>query len=208
MKANWLHAAGFVLMVAGTCWPAEKAAETPAGKPKFEFVEKASLPCIVYANSDDKDKRLWSPSGWMGKTDAIEFDDSCKETPHGGSTCIKVTFTDPKEWGGIVWQNPAENWGDSPGGVDLTGAKHFVVWARGEKGGEKVSIKVGGLGRDKPYFDTAAVGRENIHLTREWKRYMRQLGGRNLARIVSGFVFSVEGKGPETIVYLDDIQYE
>jgi hypothetical protein len=34
------------------------------------------------------------------------------------------------------------------------------------------------------------------------------LGGKNLGRIISGFVFSVEGKGPQTIVYLDDIQYE
>jgi hypothetical protein len=208
MSAKWLHAVGLVLLTAGVSGSAEKAAETPSAKSKFEFVEKASLPCVVYANIDDKDKRLWSPSGWMGSVDSIELDEGCKDNPHSGATCIKVTFTDPKKWGGIVWQNPPENWGDNPGGVDLTGAKELVVWARGEKGGEKVSLKVGGLGRDKPYFDTAAVGRENVHLSKDWKRYTLQLGGKNLGRIVSGFVFSVEGKGSETIVYLDDIQYE
>lgn len=208
MSAKWTCVAGAVLLAAGLCWSAEKPGETSSAKPKFENVEKATLPCIVYANCDDKDKRLWAPSGWMGSVDFIEFEEGCKENPHGGSTCIKVTFTDPKKWGGIVWQNPAENWGDEPGGVDLTGAKQLVIWARGEKGGENISVKMGGLGRDKPYFDTAAVGRENVHLSKDWKRYTLQLGGKNLERVISGFVFSVEGKGPETIVYLDDIQYE
>lgn len=208
MNALRMCVAGCVAFAAGVNAFAEKAAKSSPDGARFPFVEKAALPCVVYGNADDKDKRLWAPSGWMGDVDFIEFDDSCKDNPHSGSTCIKVTFKDPTGWGGIVWQNPAENWGNDPGGVDLTGAKQFVVWARGEHGGEAISLKVGGLGRDKPYFDTVSIGRENIHLGKDWKRYTLQLGGKNLQRIISGFVFAVQGKGPETIVYLDDIRYE
>lgn len=208
MNLKWIYGAGAIWLAAGMTGPAATGAEPPSAKSKYENIEKAALPCVVYANADDKDKRLWAASGWIGSVDFIEFDDACKDNPHSGSSCIRVTFSDAKKWGGIVWQNPAENWGDEPGGVDLTGAKQLVIWARGEEGGEKVSLKMGGLGRDKPYFDTAAVGRENVHLGKHWKRYTLQLGGKNLDRIISGFVFAVEGKGPQTIVYLDDIQYE
>ena len=48
----------------------------------------------------------------------------------------------------------------------------------------------------------------NVHLSKDWKRYTLPLGGKNLSRIIWGFVFAVEGRGPQTIVYLDDIQYE
>ena len=208
MNAGRMCASYLVVLATGLSATAEKPSEDPSSKPKFEFVEKATLPCVVYSDSGDKEKRLWAPSGWMGSVDFIEFDDSCKDNPHSGSTCIKVKFTDPKTWGGIVWQNPAENWGDDPGGVDLTGARQLVVWARGEEGGEKISLKIGGLGRDKLYFDTVSMGRENIHVGKDWKRYTLQLGGKNLERVISGFVFAVEGRGPETIVYLDDIRYE
>ena len=208
MNAKWTYAAGVVFLAAGMSGSAEKAAEKLSAKPKYENVEKATFPCIVYANANDKDKRLWAASGWMGSVDFMEFEDGCKDNPHSGSSCIKVTFTDSQKWGGIVWQNPAENWGDDPGGVDLTGAKQLVIWARGEEGGEKVAFKMGGSGRDKPYFNTAEVGRENVWLSKDWKRYTLQLGGKNLGRIISGFVFAVEGRGPKTIVYLDDIQYE
>lgn len=197
-----------IFLAAGMSGAAEEAAGAASAKPKFENVEKATLPCIVYDDSDNKDVRLWFPSGWMGSLDFISFDDDCNDNPHSGSSCIKMIFSDPGEWGGIVWQNPPENWGDEAGGVDLTGAKQLVVWARGERGGETITLRMGGVGRDKPYFDTAAVSRDNVRLSKNWKRYTLQVGGKNLARIISGFAFSVDCKGPETVVYLDDIRYE
>jgi hypothetical protein len=50
------------------------------------------------------------------------------------------------QWGGVVWQHPANDWGDANGGFNLTGAKKLTFWARGEKGGEKVSFEFGLLG--------------------------------------------------------------
>lgn len=208
MSAKWVHAAGVMFLIAGMSGGAEKAAEPVSAKPKLGNVEKATLPCIVYDDSANKDKNRWFPSGWMGSIDFIEFDDDCGENPHDGSSCIQMRFSDPGKWGGIVWQNPPENWGDEDGGVDLTGAKQLVIWARGEKGGETITLRMGGVGKEKPYFDTATVSRENIRLSKSWKRYTLQVGGKNLSRIISGFAFSVDCKGPATTVYLDDIQYE
>ena len=204
MSTRTIYAAGILALASGVGW----SEEAPRDAAKYENVEKVSLPCIVYDESANKDAHPWFPSGWMGSLDFISFDDDCNENPHRGSSCIKIIFSDPGKWGGIVWQNPPENWGDEAGGVDLTGARQLVVWARGEKGGESISLKMGGVGRNKPFFDTASVGRENIHLGKTWKRYTFQVGGKNLRRIISGFSVSVDCNGPPTTVYLDDIQYE
>ncbi len=169
---------------------------------------KATLPCKIYGNADDEGEGLFVASGWMGSTDAIELDDSWKEKTHTGSSCIRVSFSDPKGWGGVAWQNPANNWGDDEGGVDLTGAKQLSFWARGEKGGEVVDFKLGMIQKNKPYWDTAKVSLEKVKLTAEWKQYVIPLTGKDLSRIVTGFAFAVKGKHDPVTFYLDDMVIE
>jgi hypothetical protein len=53
------------------------------------------------------------------------------------------------ESGGVVWQSPAGDWGEKPGGWNLTGAKRLVFKARGAKGGETLGFQFGLLGKDK-----------------------------------------------------------
>ena len=65
-----------------------------------------------------------------------------------------MSYTASDGWGGVVWQNPANNWGDKPGGWNLTGAKKLSFWARGDKGGEKVTFLFGLVGKDKPTADS------------------------------------------------------
>ena len=135
--------------------PAEApVAEVVGGEPAAAVQPgmKVTLPCKVYGNCEDEGEAIFVASGWMGSTDSIEYDDCWKENPHSGESCIKCVFSDPKAWGGIVWQNPANNWGDDEGGVDLTGANQLSFWARCDKGGEFVELKFVMLAYMMPFF--------------------------------------------------------
>jgi hypothetical protein len=170
--------------------------------------QNVMLPYTLYSNAEDEGERLFAASGWMGNTEAIEFSDSFKENPHAGESCIRISFTDPAGWGGIVWQNPPNNWGDDGGGVNLSGTKQLSFWARGEKGGETVSFKMGLIKRDKPYFDTGTASLDRVKLTKEWKQYTMPLTGVNLSRIITPFSFSVSGAKEPLTFFLDDIVYQ
>ncbi|MDD4735842.1 MAG: hypothetical protein PHP44_07035 [Kiritimatiellae bacterium] len=169
---------------------------------------KVDLPCIVFSDCDAEGAPAFIPSGWMGATDAIEMDDCWSENPHSGSSCMRLAFSDPASWGGIVWQNPANNWGDEEGGVDLRGAKQLSFWARGDKGDELVEFKFGVIRKNKPFYDTGRGSLGKVKLTPEWKQYIIPLDGQDLSQIVSGFVYSVKGRREPVIFYLDDIVFE
>lgn len=169
---------------------------------------KVDLPCIVFDDCDSENTPAFSPSGWMGAADAIEMDDCWAENPHSGTSCMRLSFSDPASWGGIVWQNPANNWGDDEGGLDLRGAKQISFWARGDKGDEMVEFKMGVIRQNKPFYDTGKGSLGKVKLTSEWKQYIIPLDGQNLSQIVSGFVYSVKGRKEPVIFYLDDIKYE
>jgi hypothetical protein len=169
------------------------------------FAPKAHLPLKLY--SDEQDKPPFIPSGWMGKADAIVMDEKSTDKPKAGATCLKCEFKSPTNFGGVVWQSPANDWGDADGGLDLTGAKKLTWWARGAAGGEKVEFKFGILEKAKPFFDTAN-GATVITLTPEWKQYSIDLSGKDLRRIKTGFVWVVGDPGNPVTFYLDDVKYE
>ena len=169
---------------------------------------KADLPLTIYDDSGATGEVPYIPSGWMGNTDALEYDDGCTDKPHGGSTCIKVTYNAESKWAGIVWQSPADDWGDEPGGYDLTGAKQLSFWARGDKGGEVVEFKMGIIAKNKPYHDTSSAALGKVKLDKDWKQFTIDLSGKNLKCIKTGFVFSVAGKKEPITFYIDDIKYE
>jgi hypothetical protein len=175
------------------------------GEAKADADEPAKPKLVIYA--DDLKNPPYAPSGWMGKTDAIAVDPNCKTNPHSGATCMKLEFKSADNFGGVVWQDPADDWGDKPGGHDLTGAKRLTFWARGDKGGEKVEFKFGILGSDQKFPDSAS-GSTTVELTTEWKRYTIDLEGKDLKQIKTGFCWVVAGQGAPITFYLDDIQYE
>lgn len=167
-------------------------------------VSAADLPAKVYSESGEQGP--WVPSGYMGDTGSISMDDSCTDNPHSGKQCLKVVFNKADGWGGVFWQDPANDWGDKEGGVNLTGAKKLTFWVRGKNGGEKVKFSFGGL-KDKPYSDTAN-GEKEVTLTKEWQQVTIDLAGKDLSRIKSGFVWVLAGQGAPVEFYLDDIVYE
>jgi hypothetical protein len=135
------------------------------------------------------------------------MDDKCTTSPHSGSSCLKVQYKAADDFAGVVWQNPANDWGDDDGGLNLTGAKKLTFWARGESGGEKVEFKFGVLDKTKKFFDTAS-GDMNVVLTKNWTEYTIDLDGKDMSRIVTGFCWVLAGQAAPVTFYLDDLQYE
>ena len=115
----------------------------------------------------------WVPSGWMGSIDSLTLDGDHQDQPHSGRASIRMRYVGQYGWVGVAWQNPPNNWGDQDGGYDLSGATALELWARGEYGGEKISIGVGLIGNDKPYPDSAVEKVDGIVLTQDWQRLSR-----------------------------------
>ncbi|MEM1110172.1 MAG: glycoside hydrolase family 2 TIM barrel-domain containing protein [Planctomycetota bacterium] len=170
------------------------------------FGADVQLPLVVYGDNMPGGAP-YTPSGYMGDAQAITIDEASTDRPHAGATCLKATFANPGGWGGVVWQSPANDWGEKPGGFDLSGATRLSFWARGSTGGEKVKIGFGILGRDAKFYDTAKSERE-FTLTRQWKQFSFDLAGKDLACIKSGFYWVVAGQGKPLTFYFDDIVFE
>jgi hypothetical protein len=166
----------------------------------------------VYADKGAKVNHF-APSGWMGDYGDIKINDAETENPADGKTCIKITYsakgTQGANWAGVFWQQPANNWGDKPGGYDLSNKKRLTFWARGAAGGEKIAeFKVGGITGEHGDSDSASIG--PVVLTKEWKKYTVDLADKNLSHIVGGFCWSAsKDDNPNGFtIYLDEIRYE
>ena len=177
--------------------------DAPVKKPK---AKTTTLPLVVFAETDSP--TTYAPTGWMGNTKAIRLDPKWPTNPHEGTVCLRSEFAATEGWGGVIWQSPANDWGDLPGGFDLTGASKLTFWARGEKGGETVSFSFGALADPKPFPDTAKAALEGITLNPAWQRFEIPVSGKDLSRIKTGFIWTIVGSGRPTIFYLDSIRWE
>jgi hypothetical protein len=125
----------------------------------------------------------------------------------GQSGSLEVTFRTTHGWGGVVWQDPPNDWGTRPGGWDLSRATRLAFWARGARGGEHVTFGYGLIGIDKRFHDSA-LDRLEITLGREWKRYVVDLANHDLSCIKSGFLWTVQAQPAPLTFFLDDVRYE
>ena len=167
---------------------------------------KATLPLTVY--SEDGENPSYIPSGWMGDAKSIKLDPASTTDPHSGKTCLKCEFQGTQGWGGVVWQNPAGDWGDRGGGFDMTGAKKITFWARGDAGGEVVNFEFGVLAADKKFHDSAKGALPKVSLSKEWQRFEIPVAGSDLSRIKTAFVWTLASPGHPVAFYLDDIRWE
>jgi len=189
--------------------PSEEMPVPSDKKPPSEF-----KPFVVYKDKGSPNR--FTPSGYMPNGECLKMADSHTQMCHEGKTCIKINYSvecskKGRNWAGIYWLNPPDNWGDRKGGYNLTGAERLTFWARGEKGGERIEeFKIGGVGRgmDYPDSDNAFIG--PVILTKEWKEYTIDLRGKDLAYISGGFawVTNTEANPQECIFYLDTIEYK
>ena len=184
-----------------------------AAKKKAVAVD-TSVKNVFYVYSD-KGARVnhYIPSGWMGDYGDVKIDDSSLVDPAAGRTCIKITYTGQAKqganWAGIFWQHPANNWGEKPGGYDLSTYKRLTFMARGGAGGEKVAeFKVGGITGEHGDSDSASVG--PLTLTKDWKKYTIDLADKNMSHIIGGFAWSANRDDNPNgfVIYLDEIRFE
>lgn len=171
-------------------------------------------PFIVY---DDKSTpNRYVASGYMPTGECVTMDEGYAEQCQSGQSCIKVNYDvvcskKGRQWAGVYWLNPADNWGDKKGGYNLSGAKKLVFWAKGAKGGEQIAeFKIGGLGANKEYPDSDTVSIGPVILTNEWREYTIDLRDRDLSNIAGGFawVANADANPDGCEFYLDHIQYE
>ncbi len=168
----------------------------------------AALPFVVYS-SQQKGEPPYAPSGIMGSNmPAIAVDLASTDNPRVGKTCLKVEYKEGKGWAGCVWQSPPNDWGNKPGGYDLTQAEKLTFWARGAVGGEKVTFGLGTIGIEKRFHDSGKAELKDVALTKEWKQYSIDLSEVDLSCIKSGFRWNLAAQGDPVTFYLDDIKYE
>ena len=148
----------------------------------------------------------------------------CTTAPCAGSECIRSEVTHASA--GACFQHgymengdtvPRPNLGDRPdAATDLTGARHLVFHARGERGGEEVEFFVGGIGRDLagpqgdgPFPDVPKIA-EPKTLTQIWQTFGMVLpDDTKLDHVINGFGWWQRARpnGP-SVIYIDDIRYE
>jgi hypothetical protein len=176
----------------------------PAKSASGGSVQDAKLPMLVYGENTGGP---YTPTGWMGNRKGISLDLACTERPYMGKNCIKVGYSELTEWGGIIWQNPANDWGELVGGYNLSAAKTLSFWARGSTGGEKVTFGYGRIGKEKPHPDSSMTALNEVELTTQWTHYTINLAGKDMSCIKSGFYWSAQAQGRPIVFYIDEIEY-
>jgi len=156
----------------------------------------------------------FAASGFMPDGNCVAINDVWVDNCNGNRSCIQAKFDRDRSatgigWAGVYWLEPANNWGDVKGGFNLTGAQKLVFWARGEKGGEVVTFKMGGVGMGHPYPDSDTATTDPIMLTKDWKEYSIDLTGKDLSHIIGGFawVATVKENQSDITFYLANIYY-
>ncbi|GHC54311.1 glycoside hydrolase family 2 TIM barrel-domain containing protein [Roseibacillus persicicus] len=175
-------------------------------KQSFQPPSKVSLPAYVYQEGGGE--MLWSPSGLMPEKNFLSIDPKSLVKPHRGEHCLEVQYNSGGDWSGLQWQHPAGDWeNNNPGGYDLTEAKTLSLWARGQKGGEQVTLNMGGALTGR-YPNTTQADFGSINLTTEWKQFTFSLDGKDLRRIKNPLTLVFKGSGFPYRVFLDDIKFE
>ena len=169
------------------------------------------MPFYVYLDYGNM-KNHYIPSGYMGDFGDIQINNNIRKNTKAGTSCLRLTYSGKalqgQQWAGVYWQNPANNWGGKQGGYDLSTAKKLTFWARGQKGGETVEFKMGGI--KGKYADTGTETSGTVNLTKEWKQFSISLEDVLATYISGGFcaVFTKAANPDGCVFYLDEIRYE
>ena len=151
------------------------------------------------------------PCGWMGDYRDISLEDNYLDSSQSGKSCMKCSYTaqEKEGWGGICWQTPMGWYHESrEGRFDLRKAKRLTLWARGETGGEKIKIQIGGMGVEFP--DSASKISDIFILSKDWQKFALDLEDVDMVCISNIFSWLTDKQmNPDGCVfYLDNIRYE
>jgi hypothetical protein len=142
-----------------------------------------------------------SASGRMGAKNAagLKIDPSCTEMPFKGQHCLKITADGTEAWSGVQiqyindWRTPKTK---GPY-ANLVPYKYLVFYARSDKDYNITKIGMGGAGE-------FPKDEGKVPLTKDWKRYVMELGPGKRDSVNALFMVVFEGAGT---IYLDDIKY-
>jgi len=155
----------------------------------------------------------YAPSGWMGDGEAgtnyVNVDSVTVDVRGAQRVAIKLSYRPgPKGWAGVYWQHPDSNWGTQRG-RDLSGAKSITFLAKGERGGEIVEFKAGGI-RGKTYEDSFEVSVGRKVLSTSWEPFTIDLSDQNLTSVIGAFAWvAPAGAGKSPIVtYVFDLKIQ
>jgi hypothetical protein len=158
-------------------------------------------------------------SGYMGDgnfaSDISMSSAKCKVSRPGNTSgiCTKVTFAaKTSNWAGVYWQSPANNWGDFPGSR-IQGATKLTFWSLGDRGGEVVEFKAGGINSPQKKFNDSferGLPSRVVALDTTWHQYTIDLRDANLNSVIGAFAWIAKrSDNPDGLTfYLDEIQYE
>jgi hypothetical protein len=112
----------------------------------YEVMDKYHKTFDVYTDQDAGGNHF-SPS-IIGNYNALKMSSGDTTAKPFGTQCIRMNYQDTSppgiNWAGVYWLFPDKNWGEHQG-LDISGAERLNFWAKGEKGGEKVEFKMGGV---------------------------------------------------------------
>ncbi len=209
MKNRFLSLLIFLAVLTGfvSCGRSAKPSESKAPDEIMDVKKAGSFPFYVYKDGNSK-LNHFHPSGLMGDIDDLSFNNSWLKNPMSGKTCVRVRYSARQSrgygWSGLYWLEPVNNWnvGKIRGGYDLTGAKKLRFYARGEKGGEVVEFKMGGMTSEVRTTDT-------VELSKNWNLYEISLAEMDLSIVNGGFclIFTTAENSNACVIYLDEIYY-
>jgi hypothetical protein len=162
-------------------------------------------------------EKEFNPSGWMGDAEKgkqyVQMVPVANERARQGGDNHLVTRVHYQPgsigWAGVYWLSPANNWGDKAP-KQIKGASRISFWAAGEKGGEIVEFKAGGV-TGKACQDSFEVSLGKVALTKEWKRYEIPLRRAQSSFGVLGafaWVATSDANPSGLVFYIDGIRYE
>jgi hypothetical protein len=170
---------------------------------------------------------FFAPSGYMGdgetpgpiamipaKPGDSKDCDGRRASSSAKGDCHQVTYSPPasggKGWAGVYWQYPANNWGTKPGYAVAAGAKKVSFWAKGAKGGEKLTFLAGGIAAPGAAYQDSVSAKAEVTLTTEWAPYSIDIAGQTYTEVLGGFGWTMKGPDatPTGKFYVDDIRWE
>jgi hypothetical protein len=177
------------------------------GESKVAYAYKVSrFPFYVYQDATSKINN-YVVTGWTGDYRSLKIDSTWKESEADENTSIRISYIPKMDskagFAGLSFQaNPENYWGSLRGGYDLTKAKRLFLFARGERGGEKIEI---GIRRHNKNEMSRSAGR--INLTKDWKLYELDLTGLTFEDTAGGFYVILHSAVYSEVVYMDEIYY-
>lgn len=145
----------------------------------------------------------------------IRVDTAWHEDATAAATVVRLDLSvgPPAGWAGVVVTAAPGNWGGTPGpALDLEGATALAFRARGERGGERIRVKMAITG-DAPYGDSAPLPFDSgwITLSADWREYRVPVDGHQLCRVITPFVVIANHQhNPQghITVLIDDVRFE